>query len=83
MAAENYDRPDPVNIGSGFEISIKDLVKTIARMLDFKGEIKFVKTKPNGEQKRLVDSTRAKKEIGFRAETSFEIGLESTIILYT
>lgn len=82
LAAEKYEKSDPVNIGSGKEISIKDLVKTICRLMDFNGEIKWDKTKPDGQPRRLLDVSRAKKEFGFVAKTNFEEGLQKTITWY-
>ncbi len=79
LAAERYDKPEPVNIGSGEEISIKDLVTLIARFMDFKGEIKWDHTKPDGQLRRNLDVSRAEKEFGFHAEVSFEEGLKKTI----
>jgi len=79
LATEKYDKPDPVNLGSGFEISIKDLVKSIAKLMDFKGEIKWDKTKPDGQPKRRLDVSKAEKEFGFKAKTNFEEGLKKTI----
>jgi GDP-L-fucose synthase len=82
LATENYDKPDPVNIGAGMEISIKDLVLMIARLTDFKGEIRWDATKPDGQPRRSLDTSRAKKEFGFRAKTTFEEGLRKTIEWY-
>ncbi|OIO47147.1 MAG: GDP-fucose synthetase [Parcubacteria group bacterium CG1_02_39_15] len=82
LATEKYDKPDPVNIGSGTEISIKDLVETICRLMDFKGEIRWDISKPDGQPRRRLDVSRAEKEFGFRAQTNFEIGLQKTIEWY-
>lgn len=82
LATEKYDKPDPVNLGAGFEISIRNLAKLIADMLAFKGEIKFDTAKPNGQPRRLIDTSRAKKEFGFTAQTKFEKGLRQTISWY-
>ncbi len=79
LATEKYDKPEPVNIGSGTEISIKDLAKTICRLMEFKGEIRWDKTKPDGQPRRLLDVSCAKREFGFRAQTHFEEGLIKTI----
>lgn len=81
-ATEQYDKPDPVNIGSGMEISIKDLVDLLCRLLDFRGEIRWDATKPDGQPRRMLDVTRAEREFGFRAKTSFEDGLRKTIEWY-
>ena len=82
LATEKYDKPEPVNIGAGFEISIKDLVNLIARLMDFKGKIKWDKTKPDGQPRRMLDVSKAKKEFGFKAKTNFEDGLKKTIEWY-
>ena len=82
LAAEKYDKPEPVNLGSGKEISIKDLVTLIARLMDFRGEVRWDATKPNGQPRRQLDVSRAEKEFGFRAETDFEAGLKETIEWY-
>lgn len=82
LAAEKYDRSDPVNLGSAFEISIKDLVELIAKETGFKGVIKWDKTKPNGQPKRKLDTSRAKKEFGFESKTTFPDGLRETIQWY-
>ena len=82
LATEKYDKPDPVNIGSGTEISIKDLVETICRLMDFKGEIRWDISKPDGQPRRRLDVSRAEKEFGFRAQTNLKIGLRATIEWY-
>ncbi len=82
MAAERYDRPEPVNLGSGNEISIKDLAETIARLTGFSGSLVWDTTKPNGQPRRALDTTRAEAYFGFRARTSFEEGLRKTIDWY-
>ncbi len=82
LAAERYDSSEPVNLGSGMEISIKDLVHTIKRMIGFTGEIIWDTTKPNGQPRRSLDTSRAEKHFGFRAKTSFEEGLRRTIEWY-
>lgn len=82
LAAEKYEKPDPVNLGAGFEITIKDLIETICRLMDFKGEIRWDATKPDGQPRRMLDTSRAEKEFGFRAKTSFENGLRKTIEWY-
>jgi GDP-L-fucose synthase len=79
LAAKKYDKPEPVNIGSGFEISIKDLIKLICKLMDYKGKIVWDKTKPDGQPKRCLDISKAKKEFGFKAKTDFEKGLKKTI----
>lgn len=82
LAAEHYDGSDPVNIGSGHEISILDLVKTICRLLDFDPEIRLDTSKPNGQPRRMLDTSRAKACFGFTATTPFEDGLRKTIDWY-
>lgn len=82
LATERYDKPDPVNLGSGMEISIKDLTETIARQVGFKGEIRWDKSKPNGQPRRRLDVSRAEKEFGFRAQMGFEEGLKRTVEWY-
>ena len=82
LASEYYNKSDPVNIGAGFEISIKDLVKLIAKLSGFQGRIIWDKTRPNGQPRRRVDIAKAKKEFGFKAKTDFEEGLKKTIEWY-
>jgi len=82
LATEGYNRSDPVNIGAGFEISIEDLVHLIVELTGFKGRIIWDKTKPDGQPRRMLDTTRAFKEFGFRAKTTFEEGLKKTIDWY-
>ena len=82
LAAEGYDKPEPVNIGAGFEITIKDLVELIAELTGFEGEIRWDTTKPDGQPRRCLDVSRAEKEFGFNAKTKFEKGLRKTIEWY-
>lgn len=82
MAAEKYDSPDPVNLGTEAEISMKDLASTIARACDFSGEIHWDASRPNGQPRRKLDVSRAKERFGFTAQTSFEEGLRRTIQWY-
>lgn len=82
LASEKYNKSEPVNLGSGFEISIKDLAALIAEYTGFKGEIIWDKTKPDGQPRRCLDVSKAKKEFGFRAEVNFEEGLKRTIDWY-
>jgi GDP-L-fucose synthase len=82
LATESYDKPDPVNLGSGMEISIRDLATTIAAMTGFSGHITWDSTKPNGQPRRCLDVLLAEREFGFRAKTPFEIGLQKTIAWY-
>ncbi len=79
MAAERYDRPEPVNLGSGFEIRIEDLVELIAELTGFEGRIVWDASKPDGQPRRMLDTSRAEQEFGFVAGTAFREGLEETI----
>jgi len=82
LATEHYNSPEAVNIGSGFEITIKDLVKSIAKFTGFTGEVRWDSSKPDGQPRRCLDVTRAKKEFGFEAKTDFDKGLKATIEWY-
>jgi GDP-L-fucose synthase len=82
LAAERYDGSDPVNLGSGNEITIKELIGLIARLTGFDGRIVWDPSKPDGQPKRRLDVSRAKKLFGFRAKTGFEDGLRRTIGWY-
>jgi len=82
LATERYNESEPVNIGSGFEISIKDLVKKIARMTGFEGDLVWDTSKPNGQPRRALNTSRAKEKFGFEAKTDFEEGLQKTIDWY-
>lgn len=82
LAAEKYNSSEPVNLGAGFEISIKDLVELIVRLTGFKGGIVWDKTKPDGQPRRCLDTSRACKEFGFEAKVSFETGLKRTLEWY-
>ncbi len=79
MAAERYNRSEPVNLGSGMEISIKDLAQLIARLTGFEGRIVWDTSRPNGQPRRGLDTSRAKEYFGFEAEMPFEEGLRRTI----
>ena len=81
-AAEKYDEPDPVNLGVGAEITIRDLVKLITRLARFDGEVRWDSTKPDGQPRRALDTSRARERFGFAAGTSFEEGLKHTIEWY-
>jgi len=81
-ALEKYDSTEPMNLGSGREITIKDLTELVARLANFKGRIIWDTTKPDGQPRRCLDVTRAKKEIGFVAGTSLEDGIAKTIAWY-
>jgi len=82
LATEKYDGPDPVNIGSGFEISIRDLVQLIAELTGFRATVRWDVRQPNGQPRRRLDTTRAEQAFGFRATTDFRVGLERTIAWY-
>ncbi len=82
LATEKYDKPEPVNLGSGMEISIKELVNLICQLMDFKGEIRWDTSKPDGQPRRRLDTSGAKKEFGFEAKTDFVEGLKKTIQWY-
>lgn len=82
LATEKYDKPEPVNLGAGFEISIKKLVNLIVKLTGFKGRIVWDPAKPDGQPRRCLDTSRAYKEFGFRAKTDFEAGLKKTIEWY-
>jgi GDP-L-fucose synthase len=79
LAAEKYDKPEPVNLGRGEEISISDLAQLIAVQTGFDGRIVWETSKPNGQPRRRLDVTRAAREFGFHARTSFRDGIEETI----
>jgi GDP-L-fucose synthase len=81
-AAEKYDKPEPINLGSGMEISIKDLIQLICKLMDFKGEIRWDASKPDGQPRRRLDVSKAEKEFGFKTKTDFKEGLEKTIKWY-
>ena len=82
LATMRYNSSDPVNIGSSFEISIKDLTETIARLCEFEGNVVWDTSKPNGQPRRKLDTTRAKERFGFEAKTDFKEGLKKTIAWY-
>jgi GDP-L-fucose synthase len=82
LAMERYNKSDPVNIGAGFEISIKELVGLIVELTGFKGRVIWDKSRPDGQPRRMLDTIRAFKEFGFKAKKSFEQGLKRTIEWY-
>jgi GDP-L-fucose synthase len=82
LATQKYDGAEPVNLGSGKEISIKNLMELIARLVGFKGKIVWDTTQPNGQPRRCLDTARAEKYFGFKAEMEFETGLKATIEWY-
>jgi len=82
LATEKYDKPEPVNLGAGVEISIKDLVDLIAKLTGFKGKIIWDASQPDGQPRRCLDTSKAQQEFGFKAKTNFEEGLKRTIDWY-
>ena len=82
LATERYDGGEPVNLGAGFEVSIKDLVALLGRLMGFRGRVRWDHSKPDGQPRRCLDTTRAEQEFGFRATTGFEEGLGRTIEWY-
>lgn len=82
LAAEKFDGPEPVNLGAGMELTIKDLIGTICKLMGYGGEIHWDSSKPDGQPRRMLDVSRAEKFFGFRAKTGFEEGLRKTIEWY-
>jgi GDP-L-fucose synthase len=82
LAAEHYNGAEPVNLGSGMEISIRDLATLIAELIGFKGEFRYDTSKPNGQPRRQLDVSRAREAFGFSAQTSFRDGLRETVAWY-
>lgn len=82
LATEKYDKSAPVNIGAGFEIAIKDLVEKIKMIVGYEGEVVWDTSKPDGQPRRMLDTSRALTEFGFRATTDFDQGLQTTIDWY-
>ena len=82
LAAERYDKAEPVNLGAGFEIKIKDLVRLIASLTGYEGRIAWDTSKPDGQPRRMLDVSRAEREFGFKAHTDFTDGLRRTIEWY-
>ena len=82
LAAERYDGADPVNLGVGSEITIRDLVALIVRLTGFTGDVRWDASKPDGQPRRSLDTSRARQSFGFEARTSFETGLRATIDWY-
>ena len=82
LAADTYNSPEPVNLGSGVEITIRDLVTLICDLCDFRGEIRWDPSKPDGQPRRCLDTTRALREFGFQAQTNLRDGLRETIEWY-
>ena len=82
LATEKYDKSYPVNIGAGFEVTIKDLVELIVKLTGFKGKIVWDTSKPDGQPRRMLDTSKAEKEFGFKSKINFEEGLKKTIDWY-
>jgi len=82
LATERYDKPDPVNLGTGSEISIHDLTDLIARITEFQGEIIWETEEPDGQPRRRLDTSKAKEEFGFEASVPLEVGLRETVAWY-
>ena len=82
LAAERYDKPEPVNVGSGNEISIRELATLLCKLTGFEGELVWDRTQPDGQPRRRLDVTRAEREFGFLAKTSLAVGLRQTIEWY-
>jgi GDP-L-fucose synthase len=82
LATEKYDKPDPVNLGTGREITIKELVNLVAKLTGFNGKIIWDNSKPNGQPRRCLDTSRAKREFMFEARTDLISGLKKTIDWY-
>ena len=79
LSAEKFDGDEPINLGTGHEITIRDLATTIAKYCEFTGEVRWDSSKPNGQPRRCLDVTRAKETFGFTAEIDLETGLRQTI----
>ncbi|MFC1801913.1 GDP-L-fucose synthase family protein [Patescibacteria group bacterium] len=82
LATEKYNNENPVNIGSGHEVTIKDVVKQLTELMKFKGEIRWVKTQPDGQPRRMLDTSLAEQKFGFKAKMSLTKGLQKTIDWY-
>ena len=82
LAAQRYNRPDPVNLGSNMEISIKDLAEMVCSLMDYKGGVRWDTSKPNGQPRRRLDTSCAEKMFGFKAKVKFKEGLKKTIKWY-
>jgi GDP-L-fucose synthase len=82
LVTEKYDSPEPINLGSGIEITIRELIHLIAELTGYEGRIEFDPSKPNGQPRRCLDVSRAKAELGFEAKTDFRAGLRQTIAWY-
>jgi GDP-L-fucose synthase len=82
-AAERYDAPEPVNLGSGVEISIRQLAEKVAALVGYSGDVVWDASRPNGQPRRMLDVSRARERFGFRAQVSFEDGLQKTVLWFT
>src|SRR5262249_12799466 len=82
LAAERYDAPDPVNLGAGFEISMRSLAEKIAQNTGFRGQIRWDTSRPNGQPRRMLDVSRARERFDFSASVSLDEGLALTIAWY-
>ncbi len=82
LAAERYDKAEPVNLGASFEISIRELVALIAELTGYRGRVRWDTSRPNGQPRRKLDTSRAEKEFGFRAKVEFRDGLRRTVEWY-
>jgi GDP-L-fucose synthase len=82
LATEKYDKPDPVNLGAGFEISIRELYSLVCELVGFDGVVEWDTSRPDGQPRRSLDTSRAKREFGFEARTDFREGLKTTIDWY-
>jgi GDP-L-fucose synthase len=82
LATEHYNGPEPVNIGAGFEITIKELAEKIVELTGFTGEIRWDSSKPDGQPRRRLDVSKATKYFGFKAKTTFDEGLKATVNWY-
>ena len=82
LAAERYDGEEPVNLGAGREITIRELTETIGRLVGFEGSVRWDASQPDGQPRRMLDTSRARELFGFEAQTSFEDGLKQTIAWY-
>lgn len=82
LATESYNGSEPINLGAGFEISIRELAELIVKVTGFSGTIEWDDTKPDGQPRRSLDTSRARRQFGFKARTSFEAGLRNTVAWY-
>src|SRR5262249_29180004 len=82
LGTERYDGADPVNLGAGFEITIRELVELIRELTGYEGELRWDTSKPDGQPRRMLDTSRARDRFGFEAQTDFRTGLRQTIAWY-